>query len=81
MSRIKYKQEGNCLVTANKILCGKDIYTACIDATSFEYVIVDSEAIILKRGKSESLRGVKAMVRNALIDMGAVIYDEVRQGA
>jgi len=81
MTRITYKAQDGCLVTVNKILCGSDVYAASIDPGTFEFIVVDSEAHVIKRGRSTTLRGAKDSIRNCFKDLGAVIYDEVRTGS
>lgn len=78
MVRIRYWRIGNVLYT-NWITLGPNLVVrGIVNSTSNRYMIVQFDEEIVAEGEGANLRHAKAIVRDRLIEAGAVFDGEIR---
>ena len=79
-TRIRYSKHPNqsILRTDRFLITSNVLVRAKINSITYDYIVVDSNNYIYKRGKAASLRSAKRIVRETFKKIGVRLYDEVK---
>lgn len=79
MTRIKYYERGEELVTDWYTIGPNLVIRGVIDTKSFTYSIIEFNSSILISGSTDNLRSAKSSLKNNLKLSGVQFFDEIRQ--
>lgn len=81
MTRIRYLPDTPNAkgISSKAILCGNDRYVIVITKETFNYTIFASNSEVVKHGVAKDMRSAKAIVKQALKELGGNFFDEVRR--
>jgi hypothetical protein len=77
-TRIKYDTKHGLHRTDKFLITSNVLIWAKICPITYDYIILDSNKHIYKRGKASSLRAAKRIIRQTFKQIGVRLYDEVK---
>lgn len=79
MTRIRYKKEGELLVSTRPILVGERFVTVAINSDgSFNITNADANLMVFTEGSKTTIANAKKAVKTKLVELGATFQAEVR---
>lgn len=77
-TRIRYSKSHNILKSDRFLITSNVLVIAKINSVTYEYIIIDTNRYIYKKGIATSLRSAKRIIRETFKKIGVRLYDEVK---